>query len=61
MAQIIKSALTRLFENNTRPEAVHFHSGDHGHAIVCHDDRCASPRLDLRDARELRASVGDLR
>jgi hypothetical protein len=59
MASLI-SAITRLFDNNTRPEPVHFHSGAQG-AIVCHDERCSSPRLDLRDARELQSSTGDLR
>lgn len=60
MASLIKTAITRLFENNTRPEPVHFHSGDSG-AVVCHDDSCGSPRLDLRDARELNSTTGDLR
>jgi hypothetical protein len=56
------SAIGRLFEDSTRPEPVHFHSGDEGRAIVCHDDRCGSPRLDLRDARSLRGdAVNDLR
>lgn len=54
------SVIGRLFENNTRPEPVHFHSGANG-AIVCHDDHCGSPRLDLRDARSLRSEAGDLR
>ncbi|MDO8214191.1 hypothetical protein Q7L65_27435 [Conexibacter sp. CPCC 206217] len=60
MASLIKSAFTRLFENSTRPEPVHFHSGVEG-TVVCHDEACASPRLDLRDARELQSSTADLR
>jgi hypothetical protein len=59
MASLIKT-VSRLFENNTRQEPVHFHSGDQG-PIVCHNDTCHSPRLDLRDARELQIAVGDLR
>lgn len=55
------SVIGRLFENSTRPEPVHFHSGAHGNAVVCHDEHCGSPRLDLRDARSLRYEAGDLR
>jgi hypothetical protein len=55
------SVIGRLFENHTRPEPVHFHSGSHGRAVVCHDEHCGSPRLDLRDARSLRYEDGDLR
>jgi hypothetical protein len=55
------SVFGRLFENSTRPEPVHFHSGAHGRAVVCHDDDCGSPRLDLRDARSLRGELSDLR
>lgn len=55
------SAVRSIFENNTRPEPVHFHSGSAGHTVVCHDDSCGSPRLDLRDARELTGATGDLR
>lgn len=60
MAALI-SAVRNIFENNTRPEPVHFHSGSDGHTVVCHDDACSSPRLDLRDARELAGATGDLR
>ncbi|ADB51034.1 hypothetical protein [Conexibacter woesei] len=59
MAELLKT-FTRLFESNTRPEPVHFHSGDNGRAVVCHDEGCGSPRLDLRDARETRTARGDL-
>lgn len=45
------SVIGRLFDNSSRPEPVHFHSGEYGRAVVCHDHRCDSPRLDLRDAR----------
>ncbi|MBB4663785.1 hypothetical protein [Conexibacter arvalis] len=55
------SVIGRLFESNTRPEPVHFHSGGDGRAIVCHNAACGSPRLDLRDARALRHEDGDLR
>jgi hypothetical protein len=27
-------------------ESVHFHQGPAGRPVVCHDERCASPRLD---------------
>lgn len=53
MAELLKT-FTRLFQSSTRPEQFHFHSGDHGRAIVCHDIDCGSPHLDLRDAREAR-------
>ena len=43
------SAFNRLFDiGGSRPEPVHFHSGEHG-PIVCHDATCSSPRLSLRD------------
>lgn len=54
MANRIKSALGRLFENGTRPEPVHFHNSGGGHAFVCHDERCTSPRLDVRDMHPVR-------
>lgn len=50
MAQLLKT-FTRLFESDTRPEPVHFHTGDEGRAIVCHDEACGSPRLDLSEDR----------
>lgn len=50
MAFLLNS-FARLFEDRTRPEPVHFHSGDFGRAIVCHDVNCGSPRLDLGDTR----------
>jgi hypothetical protein len=55
------SAFNRLFDGTAQTEPVHFHHGSHGNAVVCHDQRCGSPRLDLRDARELSIATGDLR
>ncbi|MDW5594759.1 hypothetical protein VSS74_10450 [Conexibacter stalactiti] len=60
MAALI-SAVRNIFDSSTRPEPVHFHAGNSGHTVVCHDDSCSSPRLDLRDARELTGATGDLR
>ncbi len=55
------SAFNRLFDGPAQTEPVHFHHGSLGNAVVCHDERCSSPRLDLRDARELSVATGDLR
>lgn len=61
MAALITRFRT-IFDSSTRSEPVHFHSGGaQGATVVCHDDGCTSPRLDLRDARELTGAIGDLR
>ncbi len=57
----LANAFIRFFDGTAKPEPVHFHHGSHGNATVCHDERCGSPRLDLRDARELSMATGDLR
>lgn len=55
------SVISRLFEDKTRPEPFHFHSGDQGRAVVCHDLDCGSPHLDIRDAHALRGEFAHLR
>ncbi|HEY4278478.1 MAG TPA: hypothetical protein VGM91_09680 [Conexibacter sp.] len=50
MSTRIASVFSRLFDVGSSREQVHFHNAGGGRAIVCHDERCESPRLDLRDA-----------
>jgi hypothetical protein len=60
MTRLIR-AFNRLLDGPAQSEPVHFHHGSFGTPVVCHDEHCGSPRLDLRDARELSAATGDLR
>jgi hypothetical protein len=48
MPKRLLAALLRSVRDDVRPEAdVHFHSGPTGDPAVCHEPRCANPRLSV--------------
>ena len=51
MARRLLSKLTRTLTAEWTPDAgAHFHGGAHGRPYPCHDPRCTSPGLDVREA-----------
>jgi hypothetical protein len=47
VSTIRKLLLTLVPSESAREAHVHFHSGPQGLPAVCHDPRCASPRLEV--------------
>jgi hypothetical protein len=49
MTRLIRWISNVIHDVHTEPE-VHFHSGPYSTPVVCHDGRCAAPRLNVDEA-----------